>query len=380
MKPIPIHARQLVYELLELMPTPYQQASLKTMLTLFLEARGSALPQHSKHKSPSALSRFLNLYSWSTRAFIRLLLKYALQALLERSSKLGRRPILRAIIDLTPLEKSGKFEGLEDLIHLLNKKRGLQLVVLYLEVNDKRIPWSFRPWRGKGSASPSALGLKLLRSLPKVLTSTYEVMVLADSAFCSVEFIKGIRQLGHHGVIGVRKDRRLQDDGASSKSLKQLSCSSYQGSKRVCLEGLDVAVYVASFWLKREGGSKEQRFVLCTKAMSAKHIVRWGKRRWKIEGFFKTVKGRFSLDRFAQGSKLGVYRYLIMSMAAYVLAHWGHLRRESGRQPDWGEAARAILEEVLAEVVVMELINEIEERRTLLLRHGIDIRVHRCKI
>lgn len=163
MKPIPTHARQLVYELLELMPTPYQQASLKAMLALFLEARGSALPEHSKHKSPSALSRFLNLYSWSsTRAFIRLLRKYALQALLERSSRLGRRPILRAIIDLTPLQKSGKFKGLEDLIHLLNKKRGLQLVVLYLEVNGKRIPWGFRCWRGKGSASPSWLALKLL--------------------------------------------------------------------------------------------------------------------------------------------------------------------------------------------------------------------------
>jgi hypothetical protein len=368
------------------MPTSYQRASLKAMLALFLEARGIALPEHSKHKSPSALSRFLNLYSWSTRAFIRLLRKYALQALLERPTKLGRRPILRVIIDLTPLQKSGKFEGLEDLIHLLNKKRGLQLVVLYLEINGKRIPWGFRPWRGKGSASPSVLGLKLLRSLPKVLTSTYEVMVLADSAFCSVEFIKGIRQLGHHGVIGVRKDRRLQEnedeEEGGSKSLQQLSssCSSYQGKQQVRLEGLDVPVYVASFWLKREGGSKEQRFVLSTKAMSAKHIVRWGKRRWKIEGFFKTVKGRFSLDRFAQGSKLGVYRYLIMSMAAYVLAHWGHLWRESERQPDWGEAAQVILEEVLAEVVVMELINEIEERRTLLLKHGIDIRVHRCKI
>jgi hypothetical protein len=71
---------------------------------------------------------------------------------------------------------------------------------------------------------------------------------------------------------------------------------------------------------------------------------------------------RFSLDRFAQGSKLEVYRYPIMSVAAYVLGHWGHLCRESGSLPDWGEAARMILEEVLTEVVIMELINEIEER------------------
>jgi hypothetical protein len=67
-------------------------------------------------------------------------------------------------------------------------------------------------------------------------------------------------------------------------------------------------------------------------------------------------------------------------MAAYVLGHWGHLCRENGRPPDWGEAARVILEEALAELVVMELLNEIEERRSLLLKHGVDIQVHRCKI
>jgi hypothetical protein len=75
MKPLTTHARQLVYELLELMPSAYQQASLKAMLALFLQARGIALPQHSKHKSASALSRFLNLYRWSTRGLIRLLRK-----------------------------------------------------------------------------------------------------------------------------------------------------------------------------------------------------------------------------------------------------------------------------------------------------------------
>jgi hypothetical protein len=303
-----------------------------------------------------------------------------LEALLERPSKSGRRPILRAIIDLTPLEKSGKFEGLEGLIHLLNKKRGLQLIVLYLEVNGKRLPWGFRLWRGKGSASPGVLGLKLLRSLPKALTSHYEVMVLADGAFCSVEFIEGIRQLGHHGVIGVRKDRRLEEDDGI-KYLHQLAYASYQGKKRVRLEGLDVHVYLGSFWLKREGSLKERRFVLSTKAMGAKHIVRWGKRRWKIEGFFKTAKGRFSLHRFAQGSKLGVYRYLILSMAAYVLAHWGYLCRcGEGLPPKWGVGAGVILEEVLAEVVIMDLIKEIEERQTLLQRHGINIQVHRCKM
>ena len=50
MEPIPTHARRLVYDSLELMPSVYQQASLKAMLALFLEAQGRALPHHSKHK------------------------------------------------------------------------------------------------------------------------------------------------------------------------------------------------------------------------------------------------------------------------------------------------------------------------------------------
>lgn len=94
---------------------------------------------------------------------------------------------------------------------------------------------------------------------------------MADGAFCSVEFIEGIRKkLGHHGVIGVRKDRRLQGDEGEGTNLNQLaSSSSSQGKKKkkkkqVGLEGLDVPVYVASFWLKGEGSSKKERRFSCS--------------------------------------------------------------------------------------------------------------------
>lgn len=162
MKPITTHARKVVYDLLELMPSSHQRASLEVLLALFLQAGGMALPQHARRKSPSALSRFLNLYHWPTRAAIRTLRREVLKTLLERRKR-GRRPILRAIVDLTPLPKSGKFKGLGGLVRILNKKRGVQLVVLYVEMDGWRIPWGFRLWRGKGSASPGALALKLLR-------------------------------------------------------------------------------------------------------------------------------------------------------------------------------------------------------------------------
>jgi hypothetical protein len=378
MNPITTHARKLVYDLLNLMPSAHQRASLKTMLALFLRARGMALPEHAQRKSASALSRFLNLYDWPTRAAIRTLRREVSKTLLERR-KAGRRPILRAIVDLTPLEKSGEFEGLGDLVRVLNKKRGLHLAILYVELDGWRIPWGFRLWRGKGGASPGALALKLLRSLPRELTARHEVMVLADSAFCGVEFLRGVRRLGHHVVVGVRKDRLLAD-GTRLDRMGRRRGGERRGGEKAWLEGLEeLPVYVASYWLKRDGG-RERRFVLSTKALSPKHIMRWGKRRWRIEGFFKTAKGRFSLDRFGQGTKLGVYRYLVLSLVAYLLAHWGYLSQERAGLLRWGEAARTIMEEVLAETVIEDLLVEIEERGALLRSHGIEIRVGKCKM
>lgn len=123
MNTITIHARKLVYDLLDLMPTVYQRASLRAMFPLFLGTGGMALPEHARHKSASALSRFLNLYDWPTTSVIRTLRRQTLEVLLGHC-KVGRRPILRAIVDLTPLEKSGQFEGLGGLVRVLNKKGG----------------------------------------------------------------------------------------------------------------------------------------------------------------------------------------------------------------------------------------------------------------
>lgn len=52
------------------MPTQYQKDNLEAMLGLFLQAQGHPLPEHSQIKSPSALSRFLNINPWSTREMI----------------------------------------------------------------------------------------------------------------------------------------------------------------------------------------------------------------------------------------------------------------------------------------------------------------------
>src|SRR4028118_111374 len=193
METILAHAQQLVYTLLSLMPSPYQRENLEAMLGLFLEAQGHPLPQHSRAKSATALSRFLNMHLWSTRQVIRTTLRYVLKQILSECPK-GRRPMLQVIIDLTTLEKCGKFQEFEHLISVYNGKRGLHLVVLYLVVGQWRVPWSLRVWRGKQAPSPAQLGLKLVNNLPKALTQHFQIMILADTAFGSVEFLHGIRQ------------------------------------------------------------------------------------------------------------------------------------------------------------------------------------------
>lgn len=162
------HAQDLVYSLSELMPSSYQKDNLEAMLGLFLQAQGHPLPEHSQTKSASALSRFLNINPWSTRDMIRTVRNHVLKQVLSERS-LGRKPFLQVIIDLTTLEKSGKFKEFEHLIFVYNGKRGLHLVVLYLVVGRWRIPWSFRVWSRFGYSLAWAARTKTGQTLAQLV-------------------------------------------------------------------------------------------------------------------------------------------------------------------------------------------------------------------
>jgi hypothetical protein len=123
------------------------------------------------------------------------------------------------IIDLTTLEKVGKFKVFENSICVYNGKRGLHLVVVYLVVGQWRVPSpygdatrrNFRVWRGKGTPSPAQLGLKMVKSLPQKLTKHFQVMVLVDTGFGSVEFLQGVRKKKYHIIAGIARTRKLID-------------------------------------------------------------------------------------------------------------------------------------------------------------------------
>ena len=371
METILAHAHTLMYTILALMPSRYQRDNLEAMLGLFLAADGKPLPHYSKSKSESALSRFLNTYKWPTRKLIRHVRQQAIEQV-NSHCPLGRKGFLQVIVDLTTLEKCGQFKAFKNLITVYNGKRGLHIVVLYLVVGQWRIPWNFRVWRGKGTASPSQIALRMVRHLPKDLTKRFRVKILADTAFGTKDFINNIRKLKYHAVIGIGCNRKLVN-GYPVKLL-------HHRGQQVRLVGLDFPVTLSWYYFKRNNGKFVKRYVISTQPLKASTISWWGKRRWKIEGWFKTAKYRFGLDRFGQGTLLGIYRWLVLSITAYLLAYWTYLSSCLPDSLDWGQAAFLALSTFLPHLVLSLLLLDIERLRPLALSHGIDITISRCKI
>jgi hypothetical protein len=375
METIVKYAQGLVYSLLCLMPSAYQKASLNALLALFLEAQGHPLPQHTQVKSASSLSRFLNLYQWSTRQLIRTTRQTVLQQIAQHPPR--RNMPLRAIVDLTTLEKCGKFLHLstptEDADHpdpwvrMLNGKRGLHLVVLYLEIGDWRVPWSFRVWRGKGHPSPAQLARKLLATIPIALTQGRTVIVQGDTEFGTVEFLSAVRQRSWRAVTGMRCNRQLED----GRTLKQLYRTGRRG-QQLYIKGIPFPLSVSWFWLKRADDKQELRFVVSTYPYSGGYLVRLGRRRWAIECFFKTIKHRFGLHRFGQSTCLGVYRWLVLAIVAYLLAHW----MDQWSWPphlDWKQASDLALSVLFPSAVWFQLLRLIESRRDIAAQFGFEI-------
>ena len=347
------------------MPSTYQRESLQALLGMFWEGKGKPRPHNSLIKSASALSRFLNHYQWNSRRVIRAVRVSILQQLLAYAPR-GRRPHLQVIVDLTTLEKCGHFKEFAPLITVYNKKRGLHLVMLYLVVGEWRVPWGFRVWRGKDRRTPAQLAIRLIDSLPRKLLRAYRVTVLADTGFGSNQFILAMKKRRLPLIVGVNARRKLAD-------ARQLQDLAHKG-QAIRLQGLDFDVFISWFYLRRNG-KLEQRFVLSTRPLKGSTIAWWGRRRWSIEGFFKTIKHRFGLHGFGQQTLLGVYRWLVLCLISFVLAHWSLLGRGHQGLADWGKAVAWALEILCPEVQMLQLLRQVDATRSLFASFGFELRL-----
>ena len=366
------HAQALVYRLVQLMPSADMRSSLQCLLALFL-ASSRPRPQRSQTKSAAALSRFLNRYGWPTGPAIRAT-RQSLKRLIASYLKVhrGRLPIVYAVVDLTCLEKTGKYPDLQGLVRTYNGKRGVHVALLYLAIGPFRFPWSFRVYRGKGTTTPTQLALKLLAQIPVSWRERFKIRVLADAGFSTTALIPGAQTLGFEVLMSLCCDRRLAD-GQAVKDM----C---QRGQQVTLKDLNTPVTLAWFWRKHEEtGERRPHFVVATEALSGAYLVRLGKRRWAIEACFKVLKQQFGWDAFGQGTRLGMYRWWILAFIRYLLAHWQFLAAEQSTL-DWRQAADQARQQWFPQEVLACFLQDLAHIRPLLAKLGVEANVNRIPV
>ncbi|BDP41220.1 hypothetical protein DAETH_11890 [Deinococcus aetherius] len=159
MNPKEQHSRRLYSDILPCFSRKQHRESFEVFLDLLLDGSGQPLPERATVKSPAALSRFLNHAAWNTWQLCRVLRQHAQETLQDFwRQQPHQRPRLELLVDLTSLDKTGKFALLADWVHIFNSIHGVHLVVL-LCCGELRLPWAFQVWRGKGSPSPAQLAL-----------------------------------------------------------------------------------------------------------------------------------------------------------------------------------------------------------------------------
>ncbi|AZI45231.1 IS4/IS5 family transposase (plasmid) [Deinococcus psychrotolerans] len=311
-------------------------------------------------KSPSAVSRFCNHYSWNIRAVIRAMRQHALDEF-ERFRRVpySHQQRLELIVDMTSLHKEGKFEQLEPWIHRFNGVNGVHLVVLYLCHGSRRFPWSFLVWRGKGQPSPADLALKMLTRLPDELVKRHSrvPLVLADAGFCSKAFIAGVVQLGLKVSITIPSNRVTAQGHPIGQVTRQ--------RQAITLPGLpDLRLWLYWVWLSNSGdGTRKKRYVISTLNVVPDTIRANGRKRWRIEALFKTLKSRFGLHRSGQYTKRGMLRYCCLCFLSDVLCHLETLEDASASArvwPDWRAVAQQLRRKYCGLVRLSELRKEIQ--------------------
>jgi hypothetical protein len=319
--------------------------SFDTAMAAFLKADGNPRPEQAVAKSSAALSRMYNSYDFPVLAFIRTM-RQAIEKYIwsHFCASKKRRPVLELILDMTTLEKTGEFEGLP--LSYFNDKYGLHMVVLYLVIGNQRFPWAIRLWCGKDQTTWVEHALSLLRCLPAFLKQRFRPRVLADAGFGSSQMIEGCAALELPLVIGIACDRKTEQGFRADELLVQAGV--------VMLKGCRVPVWATRYKLYGKNGHFEWRCVVSTTPASSRTIIGWGKRRWQIEAFFKTMKSRFGLDQFGQRTLSGVIRFLQFGFLAFILTFWSTIL-ETDQLPDWQTLARQAREWLTTWVVRFEL-------------------------
>ena len=155
--------------------------------------------------------------------------------------------------------------------------------------------------------------------------------MLGDRANGRIEMLQWVKkQPPTSGIFGRRSDRRLEDGRQVSQGL--------QRGQQVVLQGLNFLVTLSWYWLSRDDGSLEKRFVISTKPLSAIYITRLGRRLWQIDFFFY-CEASLWFSSILVKHFIGVEPWFVLSFIPYIVASLAYLGLGKTTLPDWAGAA-----------------------------------------
>lgn len=174
------------------------------ILAVFLDASLRTTLDNVKIISASTASRFFSHDMLDERLCWEELNHWQFEQLYRRSFGRGRKPEVVLKLDLTCIEKTGKKLPFT---WCYNKRYGIQLLTLHACFGSLSFPIATSLYEGKHRLAE--LALELLEHFP-IHSWPAGVIVMADAAFGTSEFLQGTHELGFEKVL-VRCDRRLTD-------------------------------------------------------------------------------------------------------------------------------------------------------------------------
>lgn len=162
-------------------------------------------------------------------------------------------------------------------------------------------------------------------------------------------------------------------------STRTVGASRGMRGQQLTLHGMSVPVMLSWYWLHRDDGRHEKRFVVSTAPLSATYITRLGRKRWRIECCFKVAKHRFSLHRFGTGNSARCVSP--GSFSRFLLTFWRIVLPNASARCcvcDWAKVARFALETLFPAVVVQALVVTIRQVQLLARTLGIDLSIQGC--
>ncbi|WP_261665272.1 transposase [Deinococcus sp. Marseille-Q6407] len=350
----------LSQRILDIPETLYQRRSLEASLHLFHSPGQKTKFSQAEGVSPSALSRFFNIYDWDSDRCWEEMQDFQWRILLD-TARHKRRPRMRLSVDLTTVEKVGTQLPY---VSVYNGRHGIHLVVLFAEYGELKFPISYRIYQGKHTSTPVTLALDLLEEVPDFVGKRFQVCVLADSGFEAAVFLEGVQRLGFEFVVGVRSNRRTDHPGRVT--VADCPHGGYVNLANWSLETLSLGRVIR--------GDREF-FAVSSELLKGDDILAEGKRRWALESFFKEGKHQFGLAQFALRTARGLDRWILMVFLAFTLTT---LHRSEALTLN--EAARLALYALFPEVRLNHLLGQLRKEQEFLRQHGYSLSYARCNL